>query len=169
MWKRQSMRIPLRAQIWKNFWQEISEGSHPAASSITSVWYFGTHTESPSGLRGCKITGCPVGGRSGGHRVPWARHNVWKVLEMLEVHLQPRSGRLALKVIQSGPIRVSRIQILNDLIRAGFQFKKMDRQPNQVLLQLLLLLGRQLTNEQRSQSSLKGKESWKGFHEKLGI
>lgn len=80
---------------------------------------------------------------------------------MLEIHLRPRSGRLALKIIQSGPIRVSGIQMLNDLIRAGFQFKKTDREPNQVLLKLLLLLGRQLTNKQRF--SMRNLES-RGFH-----
>jgi len=47
-----------------------NEGSHPAASSTTSVWYFGFHTESPSGLRGHNATGCPIGGRSGGDRAP---------------------------------------------------------------------------------------------------
>ena len=48
----------------------MNEGPHPAAGSTTSVWNFGIHTKSPSGLRGHYTTGRPIGGRSGGDRAP---------------------------------------------------------------------------------------------------
>ena len=54
---------------------------------------------------------------------------------------------------QSGPIRVSRKRMFNDLIRARVQFQKIDGQPNQVLLQLWEQLPVRDSN-----APLKGKE-----------
>lgn len=58
----------------------------------------------------------------------WARCNVWMVVKRLEVHPWAWPRRPAPKVIQSGLIRVSRKQRFYDLIRAGVQFKNIDRQ-----------------------------------------
>ena len=78
-----------------------------------------------------------------------ARHNVGMVVEKSDIHPSPRPGRPAPNVIQSGPIRISRKQMFSDLIRTGVQFKKIDGQYNQVLLQLRKLL----PDSQRFQSS----------------
>ena len=80
-----------------------------------------------------------------------ARRNLQMVVEKSEIHPPPRPRRPAPKVIQSGPIRVSRKQMFNDQIRVGVQFQKIDGQPNQVLLQLW----KQLPNSQRFQRSPK--------------
>ena len=82
-----------------------------------------------------------------------ARRNVRMVVEKSDIHPPPRPRRRALKVIQSGPIRVSRKQMFNDLIRARVQFQKIDGQPNQVLLQLWEQLPVRDSN-----APLKGKE-----------
>ena len=50
---------------------------------------------------------------------------------------------------QLGPIRVSQKQMFNDLIRAGVQFAKIDRQPNRILLQLFPQDGQKLQNHPR--------------------
>ena len=47
-----------------------------------------------------------------------------------------------------GPVRVSRKQMFNDLIQAGVQFTKINRQPNHILLQLW----KQLKDDQKFQN-----------------
>jgi len=70
------------------------------------------------------------------------------VVEKSEIYPPPRPRRPAPKVIQSGPIRVSRKQMFSALITV-VQFQKIDGQPKQVLLQLW----KQLPDSQRFQCS----------------
>lgn len=76
-----------------------------------------------------------------------SRRNI-RFLEEAEVLPVNKTKMPATRAPPSGPIRVSRKQMFNDLIRAGVQFAKIDRQPNHVLLQLW----RQLKDNQKFQS-----------------
>lgn len=149
----------LRAQTDKIF--SRNKGYHPAASSATSVQYFGNHTEPPSGLGGHNTTGYPIGDRSRrAQDQVQCLNGGGKVGGPSTMMTQETST----KVIQSGLIRLSRKQMFNDLIRAGVQFKKIDEQPNYFLLQLW----KQLPD---SNPPLKGKKlvSQNRFHETRGI
>ena len=75
-----------------------------------------------------------------------ARRNVRTMEEEEEVF--PVIKRPIPRRPKSGPIRVSRKQMFNDLIRAGVQFVKIDGQPNHVLLHLW----KQLRNDQKFQN-----------------
>ena len=75
------------------------------------------------------------------------RRNI-RMLEEAEVLPVTKTKPPAIRAPRSGPIRVSRKQMFNDLIRAAVQFAKIDRQPNHVLLQLW----RQLKDNQTFQN-----------------
>ena len=68
-----------------------------------------------------------------------------QMLEEAEVLPVTKTKMPVTRAPQSGPIRVSRKQMFNDLIQAGVQFAKIDCQPNHVLLQLW----RQLKDNQK--------------------
>jgi len=126
------MKIHLTALIWLGFqryeWFDLATGPFP------SIWDFSFYTESSGGLRISSPTGCPTSGQPG-------RNSACKpdaIFELEEAEVLPviKTRRPAVPTPQSGPIRVSRKQMFNNLTWAGVQFAKIDRQPNQVLLQL---------------------------------